>query len=822
MVKTTKTTNEVLKAAVTATRAFRNPEVTSYHLLSCLIRNDKGKMIVRGAGGSPHKISIFLKQTITKLPRTNKSKKEPAVSEEFAKILSAAQKKTSDNIGVGHLLLALCESNELKACLSDIDKAMVVTTKDFGEALSKYSRNLTREAKLGKIDPKIGRDQEIRQAIQTLSRRTKNNPVIVGESGTGKTSIVEAIALRIANNDVPESLKGRSIIQLDLAALVAGAQYRGQFEERLKGVIDEVIKEGSKIILFIDDLHNLMSSGKSESGQDAASILKPALARGDIRCIGATSTDQYKKHIEKDKALERRFQAVRIEEPSKEESVSILRGLRDRYQVHYGLRITDSAITSAVALSSRYITGKFLPDKAIDTLDQACAELKMDAESTPAPIDQKERQLSQLKMEASAGNVDYEDQISELELEIKGMRVQWDKERSLFAAIKLTGEGIEEAKKRASTFKVQNKLAEASDVLYKEIPEFEEEHNKLIEELLEIQSGGSYLRDCVSEEDVAKIVSSWTGIPSEKMLQKKTQEGMMEMENRLHESVVGQHEPIVAISKAIRQSRAGLTDPNAPVGTFLFLGPTGVGKTEVAKSLANFLFDDESKMIRIDMSEYMEKHSVNRLIGSPPGYAGHEEGGQLTEAVRANPYSIILLDEAEKAHPDVFNIFLQVFDEGRLTDNHGRTVDFTNSIILMTSNIGSSLYYQDLEKEVLEKKREDVLKEHFRPEFLNRIDKIIYFHPLAEEHMKTILKIQMKSVHRRLKEKNLSLTLTEKAETWLSVNGYQPEYGARPLKRLIKEEVLNPLSDYILTQAPNDEVLTMDVDEDGKFFIVVE
>ncbi len=817
----------LLKKAKQKAMAYKHDRYTSTHLLATIIHDEKGRQAIIGAGGSLHRISVAAKEYLSSLKQGKRRTKKESLnsSEEIRDLFQiAASKASGGDIGLGHMIRALCESEETKSMLESIDPEKIVTIKDFGEALSKYSRDLTKAAKLGKLDPVIGRDKEIRQAIQTLSRRTKNNPVIIGESGVGKTSVVEAIAHRIACNDVPDSLRDRSIVQLDLAAIVAGAQYRGQFEERLKGVIDEAVREKNNVILFIDDLHNLMSSGNSESGQDAASILKPVLERGEIRCIGATTTDAFKKHIEKDKALERRFQAIRIEEPSPEESVSILRGLRDKFQTHYGLRITDEALTSAVRLSSRYISSKYLPDKAIDLVDQACAELKIDMESIPAVIDEKQRvikqmQLEEAAMESSASKKALQEKIALLDEEIKEMLRRWEDERDLIVEVKLVGEEIEKARTKYQLQQTNGLLEEASKILYQDLPQFEARQEGYLKELNELQEKGSFIRDSVSEEDVARVVSSWTGIPAEKMLQKRTQVAMMSMEDRLHERVVGQHEPIVAISKAIRQSRAGLTDPNAPVGSFLLLGPTGVGKTELAKALANFLFDDPNQMVRIDMSEYMEKHAVNRLLGSPPGYQGHEEGGQLTEAVRANPYSIVLLDEVEKAHPDVFNIFLQLFDEGRLTDSHGRTVDFTNCIILMTSNIGSSLYYQNLSKEELGQKREDALKNHFRPEFLNRIDKIIYFHPLAREHMMTILNIQMKSVHKRLKEKELSLELSEKAKEWLAEHGYQPEYGARPLKRLIKENVLDPLSEYILTQAPSGETIYMDVDDEGNFFV---
>jgi ATP-dependent Clp protease ATP-binding subunit ClpB len=572
-------------------------------------------------------------------------------------------------------------------------------------------------------------------------------------------------------------------------------------------VISSVAK-AKDIILFIDDLHNIMGTGSSESGQDAASILKPALANGEIRCIGASTTDAYKKYIEKDPQLERRFQSIRINEPSIDESIAILRGLRDKFQNHHGLVIQDSALIAAAKLSARYIQNRSLPDKAIDLVDEACAELKMDIESLPAVIDEKERKIIRLNVESSSleesrknkeRKIKINNEIKKLELEVQKMRTSWEEEKATIAKVKSITESIEALKNSVKNAEKDDNFDLAKNILNVDIPQLEKQYSKYSDILKKNQeSGCSYLRDKVEEADIAKVISSWTGIPAEKMLQQKTQESLMLMEDRLHERVVGQHPAISAISDAIRQSRAGLTDPKAPVGTFLFLGPSGVGKTELAKALAEFLFDDESAIVRIDMSEYMEKHSVSRLVGSPPGYVGYSEGGQLTEAIRHRPYSIVLLDEVEKAHPDVWNIMLQVFDEGRLTDTQGRTVDFTNTIILLTSNIGSELYFQDHDEESLAEAREKLLQSKFRPEFLNRIDSMIYFHPLYKEHMINILDIQMKSLQKRLSERDLSLELSTEAREWLAENGYDPKFGARPLKRLMKQEILKPLSEYLL------------------------
>jgi len=798
---------QIIVKAVEQAKKLNHKEFTTLHVLAVLIHDEKNKALIKNAGGSLKEISLKLKEELTKMPRNGRFGGDPRNSSDIEEMLNVAATKTKNTISVDHLVLAMIELEATKHILEALDPNKVVSGKEYGEELSNYTRDLTRLARAGQLDPVIGRDQEVRRAIQTLSRRNKNNPVIVGESGVGKTSIVFAIAQRIAKNDVPDFLKHVTILQLDLSSLVAGAQFRGQFEERLKGVISSVAK-AKDIILFIDDLHNIMGTGSSESGQDAASILKPALANGEIRCIGASTTDAYKKYIEKDPQLERRFQSIRINEPSIDESIAILRGLRDKFQNHHGLVIQDSALIAAAKLSARYIQNRSLPDKAIDLVDEACAELKMDIESLPAVIDEKERKIIRLNVESSSleesrknkeRKIKINNEIKKLELEVQKMRTSWEEEKATIAKVKSITESIEALKNSVKNAEKDDNFDLAKNILNVDIPQLEKQYSKYSDILKKNQeSGCSYLRDKVEEADIAKVISSWTGIPAEKMLQQKTQESLMLMEDRLHERVVGQHPAISAISDAIRQSRAGLTDPKAPVGTFLFLGPSGVGKTELAKALAEFLFDDESAIVRIDMSEYMEKHSVSRLVGSPPGYVGYSEGGQLTEAIRHRPYSIVLLDEVEKAHPDVWNIMLQVFDEGRLTDTQGRTVDFTNTIILLTSNIGSELYFQDHDEESLAEAREKLLQSKFRPEFLNRIDSMIYFHPLYKEHMINILDIQMKSLQKRLSERDLSLELSTEAREWLAENGYDPKFGARPLKRLMKQEILKPLSEYLL------------------------
>ncbi|MEZ4430764.1 MAG: AAA family ATPase, partial [Nannocystaceae bacterium] len=662
-----------------------------------------------------------------------------------------------------------------------------------------------------KLDPVIGRDAEIRRAIQVLSRRTKNNPVLIGEPGVGKTALAEGIALRIAAGDVPESLRGRKLLQLDLAALVAGAKYRGEFEERLKAVLQEIAEADGQIILFIDELHTLIGAGKAEGAQDAANMLKPALARGELRCIGATTLDEYRKHIEKDKALERRFQPVMIDEPSVEDAVAILRGLRDKFEAHHGIRILDAALVAAARLSHRYIQNRFLPDKAIDLIDEASAKLKMEVESVPLPIDVRERTITKLEIERTALSREdkskqnaermavVESQLAQLREEVTAMRSRWQSERDRLTELKKIAEQIDSVKAEAKKAERSGELERAAELTYSTLPALERRREAAHAELERLQEDGSFLREIVTDEDIAEIVSKWTGIPVAKMLATE-QERLLNMEDNLARRVVGQREAVARVSAAVRQSRAGLSDPDRPVGSFLFLGPTGVGKTELAKALAEFLFDDERNVVRIDMSEYMEKFSVSRLIGSPPGYVGYEEGGQLTEAVRRKPYSVVLLDEIEKAHPEVFNLLLQVLDDGRLTDSQGHVVDFRNTMILMTSNIGSELEARDdLEDGERARLRADALRHHFRPEFINRLDGLLYFHPLRREDMMGILDIQIARIAPRLAGRGLHLEVQDDARALLAERGYDPAFGARPLKRLLQREVLDPLANEILS-----------------------
>lgn len=762
-------------------------------------------------------------------------------------------------IGVSHLLVAFAEDQrigkktlrsfnldpqdfekivkEFKAKIEQ-QEAQTQETEETGATegyLVKYGRNLTEEARAGKLDPVIGRDEEIRRVIQVLSRRTKNNPVLIGDPGVGKTAIAEGLAQRIVKGDVPESLKERQLVSLDMGSLIAGAKYRGQFEERLRNVLKEVIESDGQIILFIDELHTVVGAGSKEGGaMDASNLLKPMLARGELRCIGATTLDEYRKYIEKDPALERRFQPVYVKQPSVEDTISILRGLKERYELHHGVKITDSALVAAATLSHRYITGRFLPDKAIDLVDEAAAKLKMQITSKPVELEALERKIMQLEMEklslSGEGKKDKmtEENLERLSKEIAALKEKqrelserWQTEKELLEEIKALKEEEEQLRLLVEKAERDYDLNTAAQIKYGKLESLQREIKEKENKLLAIQSqGNALLREEVTEADIAEIVAGWTGIPVNRLLESERQK-LLQLESHLHERVIGQKEAVSIVAAAIRRARAGMKDPNRPIGSFLFLGPTGVGKTELARALASLLFDSEDAMVRIDMSEYMEKHAVSRLIGAPPGYVGYEEGGQLTEAIRRRPYSVVLLDEVEKAHRDVFNILLQVLDDGRITDSQGRVVDFRNTIIVMTSNIGSEyiLHSQPHDYEAMKEKVLTSLRKHFRPEFLNRIDDIIIFHSLTKDQLKQIVSLQLKKLQALLAEQRLSIELTEEAKDFLTEVGYDPVYGARPLKRAIQRELENPLATKILEQTftPGDTIVVK-LDKDHLVF----
>ncbi len=831
-------TRHAIAHAQAMTRELGHPELTSLHLLMAALQQEGGLVtpLLERTGVHASAVERAVKAELARQPRTQGS--EPRPSRELNELLDLAADEAETLhdrfVSSEHLILACFNPKAIKqkiraaevltklggsrelllSALSEIRGTQTVqddSPEDKYEVLSKYCRDLTQAAHQGKLDPVIGRDTEIRRAIQVLSRRTKNNPVLIGDPGVGKTAIAEGIALRIAAGDVPESLKDRKLMQLDLAALVAGAKYRGEFEERLKAVLKEIAAADGKIILFIDELHTLVGAGKAEGAQDAANMLKPALARGELRCIGATTLDEYRKHIEKDKALERRFQPVLIDEPSVDDTIAILRGIRDKFEAHHGIRIMDAAIVAAARLSHRYIQNRFLPDKAIDLVDEAAARLKMEIESVPLPIDERERLVTRLEIERQA--LLREDrtpatkarleqvgaELAALREEVTALRSRWQSERDRISEIKQLSEQIENIKGEATRAQQAANYERAAELTYGTLRALEQQRSQAREALTQAQqSQDSFLREAVTDEDIAGVVARWTGIPVSKMLE-SDQARLLQMEAKIGARVVGQSEAVARVCAAVRQSRAGLGDPHRPIGSFLFLGPTGVGKTELAKALAEYLFDDEKAMLRIDMSEYMEKFSVSRLIGSPPGYVGHEEGGQLTEAVRRRPYSVVLLDEIEKAHPEVFNLLLQVLDDGRLTDSQGHVVDFKNTIILMTSNIGSELLAQNLTGKALEAARDQVLRRHFRPEFLNRLDGILNFHSLRREDMAQILDIQLGRVRQRLANRDMDLELTPAARLLLAERGYDPAFGARPLKRLVQQTLLDPLATDILS-----------------------
>jgi len=842
---------EALAAARDLADQRANQEVTPEHLLRCLLTQEDGVVVavLRKLGADVEAISRKVDEALAKQPQVHGAAAEGFVGRRLKDLLDEAARQSEvfkdEYVSSEHLFLAMLAKDvgdasailreagvrrdDLLKALADVRGNQRVTDPEAEQryqAMAKYTRDLTDLARKGKLDPVIGRDEEVRRAMQVLSRRTKNNPVLIGEPGVGKTAIVEGIAQRIASGDVPESLKDKRIQALDLGALIAGTKYRGEFEDRLKAVLKEIAAADGKIILFIDELHTLVGAGGAEGAVDAANMLKPALARGDLRCIGATTLDEYRKYVEKDKALERRFQPVVVGEPSLPDTIAILRGLKERYEVHHGIRIRDAALVAATRLSHRYISGRQLPDKAIDLVDEAASRLKMEIESLPEPIDQLERALTGLLMEQSALSKEKDEasrkRLAEVEAEIaetreraSTMKLVWQREKRVIVEIQKLQGDIEGAKTESQLAQRKGDLNRAAELRFGRLPELEKQLAAKNDELKAAQKSGSFLREEVTEEDIAAVVSKWTGIPVEKMLEGE-QTRLGNMEERLHHRVVGQNPAVEAVANAVRRARAGLQDPNRPIGSFIFLGPTGVGKTELARALAEFLFDDETHMIRIDMSEYMEKHSVSRLIGAPPGYVGYDEGGQLTEAVRRRPYSVVLFDEIEKAHSDVFNVLLQLLDDGRLTDGQGRTVDFKNTVILMTSNVGSHRLlgeHPDVEAAM------DELRHTFRPEFLNRVDEIVVFERLSRNDIDHIVDLQIEHFRKLLVERDLGIELLPDARNFLADKGYDPTYGARPLKRAIMTYLQNPLAKQLIAGAflPGD-IVVVDRTDDGLAF----
>ena len=843
---------EAIQGALTIAQAYGHQAVETGHLMKSVVETDENvpNFIFKKLGVNLQHFMKVLDSIIQSYPKVEGG--EQYLSNKAAQVLrdavNLAKADGNEYASLEYIILAILRAGdqvsqalkdqgitekELKKAIEELRKGQKITSQTAEEtynALGKYAINLNEQAQKGKLDPVIGRDEEIRRVLQILSRRTKNNPVLVGDPGVGKTAIVEGIAQRIVNGDVPDNLKTKQIFALDMGALIAGAKYQGEFEERLKSVVREVVESDGEIILFIDEIHTLVGAGRSQGAMDAANILKPALARGELRSIGATTLAEYQKYFEKDKALERRFQKVMVDEPDKASAIAILRGLKERYETHHKVRITDDAIIGAVELSVRYIPDRFLPDKAIDLIDEAAAKLRLEMNSLPLPLDELNSQIKQLEIEKAALLKDkssdrlkvIEQKISELKEKKAQLEAKWRLEKDIITKITQLKEEIEQLKFQAEKAEREGNFNLVAEIRYGRIPKAQEEIGKLKKELKEIQGENPLIKEEVDYQDIALVVSRWTGIPVSKMLQSE-KEKLLKLEEELHKRVVGQEEAIRAVADAVRRSRAGLQDENRPLGSFIFLGSTGVGKTELAKALAEFLFDDENSMIRIDMSEYQERHSVSRLIGAPPGYVGYDEGGQLTEAVRHRPYSVVLLDEIEKAHRDVFNILLQVLDDGRLTDNKGRTVDFRNTIIIMTSNLGSQYIIEaikrmrdDNREEVLRETEEqvfDLLKTTLPPEFINRVDEIIMFKPLTREEVKQIVRLQFMKVQKRLEAQNITAEITEEAIEYISRIGYDPLFGARPIKRIMQREILNELAKKIIAdEVDRDKPIIIDYD----------
>ncbi len=834
-----------------------NQSLEPAHILKGMLEADDNVIpfILKKSNVNPDKINTGLNSILDTLPRIEGGKiyLSDDANKLIQKAVAGAKTLGDEFVSLEHLFMALIASKDktgnflrseglnekdVKSAINELRKGSKVTSASAEEnynSLNKYARNLNELARQGKLDPVIGRDDEIRRVLQILSRRTKNNPILIGEPGVGKTAIAEGLAHRIIDGDVPENLKSKQVFSLDMGALIAGAKYKGEFEERLKSVVKEVISAEGDIVLFIDEIHTLVGAGGGEGAMDAANILKPALARGELRAIGATTLGEYQKYIEKDKALERRFQKVLVEEPSTEDAVSILRGLKEKYETHHKVRIKDEAIIAAVELSERYISDRFLPDKAIDLVDEAASKLRLEIDSVPEELDELNRRIMQLEIEREAIKREKDErkvkelseEIANLQDESNQIKARWESEKQVVQGIQSTKEKIESLKLEAEQAERSGDYGRVAEIRYGRVRESEEKLHSLEKQLAEMQGDKALIKEEVDSEDIAEVVSRWTGIPVKRMLQSE-REKLLHLEDELHKRVIGQEEAIAALSDAVRRSRAGLQDKKKPIGSFIFLGTTGVGKTELAKALAEFLFNDENAMTRIDMSEYQERHTVSRLIGAPPGYVGYEEGGQLTESVRRRPYSVVLLDEIEKAHPDVFNILLQVLDDGRLTDNKGRTASFKNTIIIMTSNIGSNIIQESFENmnegnrdQILSSTKNkvyDLLKKTIRPEFLNRIDEVIMFQPLTREEVKDIVRIQFASLQKMLAENDITIEATEEAIDWLSQLGFDPQFGARPLKRVMQKKVLNELSKQILAGKVNkDDHILLDLNGKNEF-----